>query len=201
MAEEQLALKKSLLKKDKLELVKILKGQKQPTNGSKADLVDRILAHDEKTGGAMAAAANEEAGSPVPADDGGEDDGVEEAMATAAQPKKRKKSKPKSPRTPTSDDEEEDEDEEGGGGPGIECHCAGGGARPDCDGGVAGIAQIATALAAIGQFLLGILQFVQMAPTLEVCDDSFPGVDCVGDSLYWDITGVDETSSGLNVTW
>eukprot|EP01083_Nonionella_stella_P013994 39359_1 len=60
-SEEQRDLRKGLLKKDKLELVKILKSKKQPTNGGKADLVDRILAYDEKHGGKMSRKATQQA--------------------------------------------------------------------------------------------------------------------------------------------
>merc|ERR1712154_119520 len=54
-----------------------------------------------------------------------------------------------------------------------------------------------TCIAAIGQFILGIIQFILLAEALEVCADDADG--CVGPSLIWE-SGGDETAS-FNVTW
>ena len=94
MADENaLNFKKGLLKKDKLELVKILKSKNQPTNGSKADLVDRILAYDEKNGGKMARKASKADNEPPP-DYEEEEDEEDEGEAQSA-PIKKKKTKKK----------------------------------------------------------------------------------------------------------
>ena len=197
MAEKQKDLKKELLKKDKVELVKILKKKGQPTNGNKADLVSRILEYDEKNGGKMARKASsaksgdEGEGDP---DDYNEDEAKEdEELAPKA--KKEKKKPPKKKKKKQNN---------GGGGGG------GGGpafSGPDCSGfaiasgsGIGLIGQIFTAIAAVGQLIVGIIQFINLAELLEdVCDeDVYDG--CFGNALIWDPNGGEETDS-FNTPW
>merc|ERR1712130_766016 len=99
---------------------------------------------------------------------------------------KKKKSKPKQSNSSGGG---------GNGGGGIEC----GDCSPNiaCGGGLVGIAQIATCIAAIGQFILGIIQFILLAEALETCDSELS--ECCGKSLYWK-SGGDETDS-FNPQW
>eukprot|EP01084_Bolivina_argentea_P055477 101693_1 len=88
--------RKELLRKDKLELVKILKKKKQPTNGGKSDLVDRILAYDEKHGGKMG--KKEAAKSVSPSPSGEEEEEYESEYEEEEE---------------SEEEEEEEEEEEG----------------------------------------------------------------------------------------
>ena len=197
-SEEQRDLKKDLLKKDKLELVKILKKQKQPTNGSKADMVDRILAKDQKSGGKMARSASRAAQKTEASDDDeyeygddDDDDGdqydedeEEQTSPPRTPPSKKKKKKKKKSQENKA--------------PSVDCNCS---PNLDCGRGFVGIAQAATCMAAIGQLILGLLQFILLMDALsEVCDTSVnANVECIGSSLFWD-NGSDETDS-FNVSW
>eukprot|EP00483_Globobulimina_turgida_P007292 UN07306 len=77
----------------------------------------------------------------------------------------------------------------------VECDCS---PNIECGGGFIGMAQIATGIAAIGQLILGIIQFILLVEALQVCDpDIYNG--CLGESLYWEL-GNDETNS-FNWPW
>jgi len=206
MSDASVDFKKGLLKKDKLELVKILKSKNQPTNGGKADLVDRILAYDEKNGGKMARKASK-AGDEPPPDYDEEDELKEGEGHSSGAPKKKKKSKPKK-------NKNNDDDERGGGGGGPSCGACSGD-NVDCDGGIVGVAQVSTALSAIGQLVLGILQFVLLAETMndedaaaaagytlcnEDLQDTVTDYACVGPSLFWETPGTDGHDD-FNASW
>eukprot|EP00485_Elphidium_margaritaceum_P003400 CAMPEP_0202695690 /NCGR_PEP_ID=MMETSP1385-20130828/9232_1 /ASSEMBLY_ACC=CAM_ASM_000861 /TAXON_ID=933848 /ORGANISM="Elphidium margaritaceum" /LENGTH=214 /DNA_ID=CAMNT_0049351763 /DNA_START=46 /DNA_END=687 /DNA_ORIENTATION=- len=206
--------RKTLLKKDRLELVKILKGKNQPTNGGKAELVDRILAYDEKSGGKLSRAAMTEEQAAPPDDEENEEEAANQEPATPTTPPTKSKPKPKpkpKPKAKSTDDAGENDEGGGGGGGGapININCGDcGGCQPSCNygTGLAFFAQICTAMAALGQLVLGIIQFSLMVELLDSqCVDEVlgidTGVDCVGDALVWDTPGADETSSALNAGW
>eukprot|EP01084_Bolivina_argentea_P177123 306373_1 len=192
-SEEQRDLKKELLKKDKLELVKLLKKKNQPTNGSKADMVDRLLQHDEKTGGKMArkASAAVKSDSDEYEEESGEyeEDEEEEEEEEKPKPKPQKKKKKKKKKS-----------EGGGGGGAAPIDCGDCGCSPSVSrgGGIALAAQIFTALAVLGQLIVGFIQFINLVdPLSDVCNSDFS--DCVGGSLFWEGSG-DETDS-FNWPW
>ena len=200
MADASVNFKKSLLKKEKKELVKILKSKNQPTNGNKSDLVDRILAYDEKNGGKMARKESKANDEPPP------DYDEELAEGDQASSPMRKKSKPKSKPQPRRNNDDGPGRRGGGGGGGG---AAFGGGYVDCEPGFIGVAQMATAVSAVGQVVLGILQFILLAETMNdetgngiytICNDDIDTYECIGPSLFWDRPNYDGHGD-MNASW
>eukprot|EP01084_Bolivina_argentea_P228350 385685_1 len=66
----------------------------------------------------------------------------------------------------------------------------GGGAGADIGGGYVGILQVICCIAAIGQLVVGIIHTVNLFESLEnICDEDnvILDVDCVGESLFWNV--------------